>query len=245
IAHAFMAVRVIFDLPRKWAALDRLEGKVSARLHLDLHQRWQDLLIEQTRELLSRQKARSISSLIPRYSRAASMLEAEAEQVLGQRGRQRWSEEFERLVSSGVDEDAARRVASLPVLSRAMAFADNAEETGSTLISAAAAAFAAGEYLRVDELRQRASLLMPKDDYDRQAIEAALTDIEKEAQVLGVSVLAELANEDVLPAWVGKHAPGLAEAKAVIDRVLGQGDLTVARLTIAARATRGAVKAVD
>ena len=242
IARAFAAARTIFGLQQIWSGLDALDGKIGGQLQLGLYQAVQDLLLEQTALLLRQQGKRTQAELIAAYRPAAELLMTEAHGIAAGRMRAGLAAESERLVAAGVPADLARVLSGLPVWKQVVDLADCSHRYGGTVDATARVLFAAGEYLRSGEISAQAAALRPMDDFDRQAIDAALAEIAAADRSLTERLLRDQADagSDV-PAWIAANAPRLAEAKQIVDTILAQSELTISRLTVAAAKVRGAL----
>ena len=77
------------------------------------------------------------------------------------------------------------------------------------------------------------------DYYDRLAVNGAISTLDAAARGLTRDVLRD-ANGKAgdFAAWARSHAPRLAPAKSALDEIVGTGEITVSRLTVAAGQVR-------
>jgi glutamate dehydrogenase len=239
VANAFMTTRNILSLTEVWAEIDKLDGKVPGQLQLDLYQRVQDLLIEETANLLGRQAGRSFMTLLADYRPAVEHLSQAGMETTTPRRRELIAREADRLASFGVPSALAARIAGLDIERQAFEFADRAASSGSSVVDTARAFGLAAEYLGVEELEARAATLEPTDEYEARATAEALSTIRTAHAVLADRVLREKKFGD--PAqWASDAIPGLHEAKSLVERIVAEHGISVARLAVAAAALRSA-----
>ena len=182
------------------------------------------------------------AELIEAYRPATESLMANAHDIAVGRQRASLAAECQRLMAQGVPEELALSLSGLPVWRQVLELADRSRRYGGTVDATARVLFAAGDYLRSGEIAAQAATLRPMDDFDRQAIDAALAEIVAADHTLTERMLRDQASavSDV-PAWIAANAPRLAEAKQIVDSILSQPELTISRLTVAAAKVRGAL----
>jgi len=114
-----------------------------------------------------------------------------------------------------------------------------AADTRRPVTEVAGIGFAAAEHLRIAELKARAGALKITDYYDRLAVNGAISTLDAAARGLTRDVLRDANGEaGDFAAWARSHAPRLAPAKSALDDIVGTGEITVSRLTVAAGQVR-------
>lgn len=189
IAASFMATRTIYDLPPLWSAIDDLDNKLSGAVQLELYAHTQGLLLDQTAELLRLAGPQSISDLVSAYKPGVDAICAQLDSILTSRQRDRYRHHVEHLVSNGVPQEVAEKVARFEPLKLAPPAAKLAETTGRPVEVAAKTLYAALELIRHDDLQARADDLQLTDYYDRLALTGALGTLKAASRALACEVL--------------------------------------------------------
>jgi glutamate dehydrogenase len=231
-AFAFMAAREVLGLADLWARIDALDGLVASAVQLDLYGRLRAGLRSVIAYYLrDGETARDLAGVVTRHKAAMTEIAgAGPDGALPASIGAAAIAVAESLIGAQVPADLARDVAYLPLAMELPAIADTARAAGIPVVAAAARWLAIGERFGLDRILAGTRGLRPVDDYDRLAIagaEAALADARRRI------VLS-------MPAGTADPARWLDERQSRIERAtrdLGQiaaGDLTIARLTVAA-----------
>ena len=240
IVEAFLAVQTIFGIPAMWAELGRLDGKVPGPLQLDLYARLKDLAIEETVRVLKLRVGRSFAEVTARYQPAAAEIAANLPDILPPSERSRLEAEAGRLSSGGVPAELATRLAGLTLMRRALPLIEHAAEGGAGVAETARVVFSAADFLCLEELKSRAAALPAVDDFDRQAIDHALTILEHCNARICERMLRDTAARGVaLETWAAANAPELLAAKPLLAKVLAEPGLSISRLGVIADSLRG------
>ena len=239
IASAFIATMSIFELPKLWAEIDQFDNQITGDVQLDLYQRTQDLLLEQTADLLRREHGSDFASAIAEYQGGVAALADVLDEVATAKQQERiwrnaWS--FE---EGKVSNELAARIAKLDLLRMAPSITRIAKETGTGITDAARIALDAFEFFRVGELMARTDSMQLTDYYDQLALSTAMGTLESASQALTRAYLgAPRSNGVDLASWVAENSASLQQAKSQIDGIVGGGEITVSRLTVAATQVR-------
>jgi glutamate dehydrogenase len=239
VALAFLAADEIFGISALWHDIGLLDGRIGGSEQLDLYARVSHFHMEQTESLLRHGldegvgqtvavHRASVATLAPMLASLATRRQLEAE---GERRRE--------LEAAGAPHAFAARIAGLDLLSHAPAITWLAAETGQDLSTAARAALAAADYLRLDELKTKAGRLSARDYYDQLAASGALHALEAARRTLAVAALGSRPGGDFdFAAWERGSGRRLARAKALLDDIAQSAEVTVSRLTVAASQLR-------
>jgi glutamate dehydrogenase len=239
IVETFLAVQSIFGLTALWAELARLDGVVPGPLQLDLYAGLQDLTIEEAVRLSRRRHARSFADMIAHYQPAVAEIVASLPGILPPAERARLEAEAARLEAAGVPGGLAQRLAGIGLLRRALPLVELAGENGAGVAETARVVFAAADVLSLEEVKRRAGAMQVADDFDRQAIARALAVIDGANSAICDRMLHDPAARGApLDQWARTHAPQLLVARPLIERVLADDGLTLARLDAIADSLR-------
>jgi glutamate dehydrogenase len=239
IACAFLAVRSFLDLSPIWTELHALVGRIGGQLQLDLYARTQDALLEQTAELLRAGAVDDIAGVTTRNRATVDALIAGQDRILTSRQSAQHGEIVRQLTAAGVPADLAARLSMLELIGSVPALTRLAQDSKRPVGEVAGVSFAAGEHLRIGELRARVSGLKITDYYDRLAVNGAISTLDGAARGLTRDVL-KTANGGApdFATWIKANGGRLAQAKAGLDEIAGTGEITVSRLTVAAGQVR-------
>jgi glutamate dehydrogenase len=235
-----MAVREVFELPRLWARIDALDGRIGGQTQLGLYAVTRTLLDENARRLLAGGglPAAAIAAAATRHKAAIAALADGLEGVLPPAHKEGLRQATQQLADSRVPADLARDVARLQVLAHAPAIADIAAETGADALDAARIFLEIGQRLHIDDLAARGAAIASADRYDRLAIAKALDRLAQARSSFTRDAIRAGGSE----AWIARQGERLARAERTVAETAGPGALSLARLAVAA-ATLGDVAA--
>ena len=239
IANAFMAARSFLDLPAIWTELHALGNKISGQLQVDLYARTQDVLLEQTAELLRAGSVDDIEGVMLRNQATMQGLLAKRDDIFTTRQLTQLSELANGLSARGVPADLAQKMSMLDIIGSVPALTRLAIETQRNVEEVARVGYIAAEYLRIGELKSRAQRLKINDYYDRLAISAALSTLDAAARGITREVMkVPVDGRADFAAYALANSQRLGQAKASLDDIAGSGEITVSRLTVAAAQVR-------
>jgi NAD-specific glutamate dehydrogenase len=133
----------------------------------------------------------------------------------------------------------AARIARLESLRQAFDLADKAKALGASVEDTARAVGTAAEYLGIDELEARAAAMEPADEFDTRAAADSLSTIRAAHTALADRILREASMQDIGD-WARQAMPGLIQPKTLIDRIIAEQGISVARLAVVASALKSA-----
>ena len=239
VAYAFMAARSFLDLSPVWSELHALGLKISGQLQLDLYARMQDVLLEQTAEVLRAGSIDDVEGVTLRNKATMDALTTDFEAVLTPRQRAQHGETITRLTAMAVPLGLATRLSVLEQIGSIPALTKLAQDAKRPIGEVASVGFAAAEHLRIAELKARAANLKITDYYDRLAVGSAISTLDAAARGLTRDVLKSAnGSKGDFASWAAANGQRLTQAKAALDEIAGSGEITVSRLTVAAAQVR-------
>ncbi|SKA35545.1 NAD-glutamate dehydrogenase [Consotaella salsifontis] len=138
-------------------------------------------------------------------------------------------------VEQGVPADVAEDVALLPLIALIPDIGAVSRETGASLDRTLGAYFDLTGLFEIGRLEQAAWSLSPSDYYETLALERAGSQIARARRALTASALREHPDaERPAAAWISDHAAPADRIIRQIAALVGGGDISVARLTVAA-----------
>jgi glutamate dehydrogenase len=239
VAYAFLAASSVFELPQLWRDIDALDVKIPGHRQLDLYARVQDFMLEQSAGFLRQGMIDDLATVISTHRSGVEEAAAAIRTSATTHQQARIADVRQQYEHGGAPVALAARLAELDLLGHAPAITRLSRETSRSIADVARIAFAAGEYLRLDEFKTRAHSLKVADYYDRLAINGAIHTLEAACRALTREVLiSQQADAFDFAAWELAHGQRLANAKAALDEIAGPGEVTVSRLTVAASQVR-------
>ncbi len=239
IACAFMAARSFLDLSSIWTELHALGGKIGGRLQIDLYARTQEILLEQTAEVMRSGAVGDIDGVTTRNRATVAALADSRDEVFTPRQRAHHDEMIVELVKSGVGSDLARQLSLLEMVGSVPALTKLAMDSGRPVVEVARIGNIAAEHLRIGELKLRANTLKLGDYYDRLAVNSALNTLDGAARGITRDVLKSHPSAvGDFATWAQENGQRLAQSKTSLDELAGSGEISVSRLTVAAAQVR-------
>ncbi|MBK5919539.1 hypothetical protein CCR80_00600 [Rhodothalassium salexigens] len=242
ITAAFTVVRYAFDLDRVWAEIDGLDHQVPAAVQLDMHRSVATFLRHQTPWFLrNAPRPLDMGALIDRYGPAAGELFAAPESVLSADLAQAFEARVAEWTEPGVPDALARLVTAFEFLPFATDIVQVAHSLDRSVADVGRAYFDAGDRLGFDWLRRAANSLGTDDHWDRLAAGAVLDDVADQQRELTQAVLEEhhdAGAEKAVEDWLAERELTLVRTDRLLGDLKGSGQLTVAKLSFAARHLR-------
>jgi glutamate dehydrogenase len=176
ISRAYAAARDIFAMRRGWGDIEALDNIVAADVQISMLLEGRRLIERGSRWLLRNvSRPIDIGATVARFAPGAAVLFESAARLLGEGDREPVDARSERLQSSGVPADVARRVAILPTMFAVFDIVEVGSEAGVDVEEVAAMHFRLGERLQLHWLRDRI-VALPRGDRWSALARAALRD---------------------------------------------------------------------
>ncbi|MCW5722113.1 MAG: NAD-glutamate dehydrogenase [Devosia sp.] len=230
VALAYAAVRDIYGLAALNAAIDGLDGLVPGAVQLTLYAQIAALLQRETLWFLRNGNVNSdVAALVERHREGAARLRAVSGSIVGDSLVEAMDVRARGLITHGVPEDVARRIAELPVIGNASDVVLVAERSGVSVETAGAAYFGVAGLFDLFRTAEEGREIVLGDRYDRMALDRALANLNRALRDLSADVLAE----GGLEPWRMRHEAGIARTEKAVGE-LTRGAMTVSRLSVAA-----------
>jgi glutamate dehydrogenase len=235
IAAAFFVARNSYDMIALNTAIDGLDNKVPGDLQLDLYTTLEELLLDRIVWFVRNvDVSKGLEEVVEHYRAGIEAVAAALNVVLPDEGAKALSSRAASLTGSGVPEDLARRLASLPALAAAPDIISVADRTGKQVADVAATYFAAGAFFQLDRIASAARGINVTDYFDRLALDRALDSIgEAERRLTAEMVGNGVTGPQAVDAWVGPRAGEVQRIRAAVHGIASSG-LTLSKLTVAA-----------
>src|SRR5262245_16355940 len=178
IAAAFAAVRESYGMIALNTAIDGLDNRVPGKLQLELYAAVQDLLLDPLVWFLRNvDLTQGLEAIVAHYRAGIAAVEVALGTALTAEALAARSARETELKASGVPEELARTLASLPALAAAPDIVMVADRSKQNIAEVAATYFAAESFFRLDRIARAARAIKVSDYFDRLALDRALESI--------------------------------------------------------------------
>ncbi|MDQ2587482.1 NAD-glutamate dehydrogenase [Saccharothrix yanglingensis] len=258
--RAYAVVTSIFDLPSLWREIHALDNVIATHVQDDMVLETRRLLDRASRWLLTnRPQPLPVGSTIARFQPVVAALAPRVPDMLQGNERESLLGQVERLVSHGVPEDLARRVASLLFTYGLLDVTEVAElaerderEEGRTAGAertheeTAELYFALSDHLDVDKMLSSVSGLERINRWHALARLALRDDFYSSLRSITIDVLRSGDPGDgpvqKIAEWEQANASRLSRARAALEEINRVSKLDLATLSVAARQVRSMIR---
>jgi glutamate dehydrogenase len=234
IAKAFAAARESYGVIELNGLIDALDNRIDGQLQLSLYASVQDLLLSRTIWFIRNvDLGEGLDAVIGRFRAGIAQTAGALGQALGEDMAAARARRLQSLVSAGVPEETAQRLADLDALSAAPDIVLVAERTGRPVPQVAATHFAAQAHFRLDRIAAAARDVPAADYFERLAIDRAVDQIGAAERRLVADILASPeTGTAALVTWARDHK-GAERIRRAVEEIAASG-LSLAKLTVAA-----------
>jgi glutamate dehydrogenase len=245
IVSAYLVVREAFRLKDVWRGIDGLDNKVSAPLQTQMHGEVLAFLRRQAAWFLKNLKRPiAIETAIAKFRRGLEKILNKPQNVLGPLELETFHQIQAGYARTGVPHAIARRVAAFSVLGQGCDIVSVALTLKRREEDVGRAYFEVGRLLGFDWLRNAASALVEQNHWDYLAAKALTDDLADQQRELTRSILERnkaLPGVKAIQAWIGDHPRTLRRATRLIGDLKASGQITIAKLSFAARHIRSII----
>ncbi|HEY1259362.1 MAG TPA: NAD-glutamate dehydrogenase domain-containing protein, partial [Stellaceae bacterium] len=243
IARVYLIAREIFDLPRLWAEIAALDGKVPARVQTEMLIEIA-LVVEHASIWLLQHRRLDIGGDRARLGPSVATLATALPSLLPPRDAGIAAARALHFSSAGAPDPLAARIGAMTFLEPALDIAELTETAAQPLERVARVYYGAGERFGLYQMRAAARGLPAETQWQKLAAEIVLGDLWAVQADVARRILAsaQAAEPDPAAAWASAHAADLGPAEAVareLSTSAGVPDLAV--LIVAARRLRQAL----
>ncbi|SEG82537.1 NAD-glutamate dehydrogenase [Bosea lathyri] len=235
IAAAYAIARDSFDLIALNGAIDALDAKVPGRTQLGLYGAAQALVSDRMSWFLRRGVAKpgSIEQTVAHYAKGVAELAEGLDSLLPEAAAQARLARIAVLVSEGVPDVLAARVASLPALAEATDIVDIAERTGRSITDVARIHFGVDSVFGLSNLGGSAAAVPATDDYERLARERAVETLDDAHSGLTQEIASGTNGAGTLESWLGERGAEAERTRNTVQAIATSG-LSLPKLMVAA-----------
>jgi glutamate dehydrogenase len=235
IASAFAAVRDSYDMTALNTAIDALDNKIPGKLQLDLYAAVQDLLLDRLVWFLRNiDLSKGLAELVAHYRDGIAAVTAALDGALSPDFRTARAARRQELVTAGVPDALAGRLADLRALTAAPDIVLVADRTGQPIGDVEATYFAVGAFFRLDRIAGAAGAIPIADYFDRLALDRARDSIGDAERRLAAAMVGNGAvGAAAVEAWVALRKSEVERIRMAIHEIANSG-LTLSKLSVAA-----------
>jgi glutamate dehydrogenase len=247
LARAHTVAGVVFQMPELMAAVKALDNKVPAELQTQMRLEGRRITERATRWLVvNRRPPIDISWQIEFFDEPVARLLETLPDVLVGRELDLFLERRDALVSAGVPEDLAVRVAVVPPAYAGLGMVENSLKTGTDLLDVARVHFTLGEHLDLGRLLERIIALPRSDRWQTMARAALRDDLHSVHAGLTAQVIQfteESADpKDRVDAWTGQDTVVVERVRRTLGEIVEGEAFDLARMSVGLRMVRSLLR---
>ncbi len=229
IARAFMAACHILQAKPLWQQLDKVTLSLDYSQAIGLHQHIQQLLEDMVLWLLQQHRESCINSMISLYSEAMESYANGLTERLPKAAKKRLQKRQKSLQAGGLDAHTSQRLGQLEFSYFGLDIARAASQYGHPVNEASELWFSLYSDFQADWLCQAIAALPGNDTWQRKA----RLSLKKELESSLANLTGEILQCQCLADWRGLQANKLARLKRLLSELKQQGDLDLAKLSVA------------
>jgi len=244
IARAYMAVREVYGLRDLWAAIETLDGRVSANVQLDLLQEINRLVGRQTQWMLRHGTwPLDVSATVEELAPGVQLLSANLDELATKETLAPARERMALWIEAGVPEPLACGVACLMVMAATGDIVRISASHDLPMEMVARLYFAIGTRLGLGWLRRMADSLERGDHWQKLALSAVTEELYSHQRQITQRVIEHGKHLDdpdsALAAWVDTNPIVVERASQLLNELRGASSgVDLAMLTVASRQFR-------
>jgi glutamate dehydrogenase len=239
IVRSFAAVTDSFAIDQLTSEIDALDGHLSGQVQLDLYASVQQLLLSRLVWFLRNvDYSNGLDQVVRRFRKGVEDLLECMAAITPQTLAERQESRVGLLVAKHVPMPLASRLAALEELSAAPDIVLVTEASGGSTAGVAATFFATDAIFGLGALITAGRSVPVSDEYDRLALEGAITELEVGRRRLVTDIIAFASTgagsgEAIVQEWIGRRGNAVTQAMKSISEA-ASAPLTVSRLVVAA-----------
>lgn len=235
IAAAYAIARDSFELITLNGEIDALDAKVAGKTQLALYRAAQELVTDRMGWFLRRGVAKpgTIEQTVARYAKGVTELAEALDGLLPEAIAQARLARIAVLVSEGVPEALAARIASLPALAEATDIVDIAAQTGRGITEVARIHFGVDSVFGMSGLGEAANAVPATDDYERLARERAVETLDDAHSGLTLEIASAADGAGTLDSWLAERGTEADRTRSTVSAITTSG-LSLPKLMVAA-----------
>ncbi|MCC9620989.1 NAD-glutamate dehydrogenase [Thalassospira sp. MA62] len=249
VSRGYLIARSVFGLRDIWAGIEALDNDVNAKVQIGMFRDVNRMVADVTQWFLRNCEDLNVGEKIELYRPAVTKVIDAFDDLVPEDAAFRTSleQKAESLISQGVPEDLARRVAAMAQMVAVCDVVRIAEATKRDVLEVAATYFAVGARFQLGLMRAAAESIEADTHWQKLARSAVIDDLFGHQRELTRAVLAEgkkgHAGPELVAAWVESHQRGCARCDDLISELRSAGQIDLSMITVANRQMRALIGA--
>lgn len=238
IAQAYIASRDAFALRELWSDVEALDGKVDAVLQANLFAQVNAFIEHASRWFLQHaSQPMDLGAVMKRYEDGIAIVEKNAEALMSETLRKAYDKTTEQLISNGVPDAIAKRIAKLELLSSACDIVDIAQASKLPVEDIGKLYFEIGAQLKLGWLRRSARELNAENYWQQLAIKSLVQELYQAQRRLTAEIITRHGKkkDGALQAWDEQVQGALSRYLGFIEELRTQQSLDYPMLIVALR----------
>jgi glutamate dehydrogenase len=235
IAKAYAVARDAYRMVQLNDQIDALDAKISGTVQLALYDAVKKLLIDRVVWFVrNADLSQGLDHAVAHYRDGIDLVEQNIERLLPAERAAELQGRIAQLVSKGVPDALAAKIARLPELSAACDIVLIAAKSTQKVRAVAETYFAADDYFRLDRVLAASNGISLADHFDRLAFDLALARIAvSQRRIVGEALGTGQCGREAIEAWVAAHRGNVDRARRGVQEIAESG-LTLSKLAVAA-----------
>jgi glutamate dehydrogenase len=246
IARAFTIIRESFDLRSIWSEIESLDNKLGAKVQIDMLAAVGTLLERAMLWILRHPYEKlDIAEFVKQFRPRILALSEHLAELLPAPLLTALETRQSLLISAGIPQSLARRVASLDIMASALDIVrimQQDKQGGENVDNVARIYFGLGARFGLDRLRAAGSTIVVDTPWQKAAVAALVDDLFTFQSALAQRVIAEANGSrgaaDIVDLWLAQHAPVVERIDQTMTDMKTAPSLDIAMLTVASRTLR-------
>ncbi len=236
VVRAYVLVRDGLDLPALYRDIDALDNAVAGDVQNEMYASLTRTLRSTTAwALKSSVYTAGLGETVDRLRRAIRALRPRLPALMPDFLVDEAAAHCEALVAKGVPEKTARDVADLQAVAFVPEIMQISDETGATLRRAASAYFSVTDTFRVARINDAAGRIRTTDRFEAMALARSVDEIAAARRAITTAALSGHPDAgDPVGEWIGAQSARIGRARAQISGLTESGDITLAKMAVAA-----------
>ena len=244
VARAYTIVRDSFNLRPLWLEIEALDGKVPAKVQVEMFTEITNLAEHATAWFLRNSpQPLNVSKIVDEFTPGLAKISSSLEKIMSPISRKASDEKFNKLSKSGVPESLARKISYLEALASAcdiVKVTNVKSKKGNKLdiLSVGEIYFALGMRLNLGWLRISASKLPADTHWQRLSLKTMVSDFYHQQMRLTSEVIKSssvVGSEKIMDVWLGNNKKELSRYDSFISDLKGHEHLDSSMLIVAVR----------
>ena len=236
VVRAYVLVRDGLDLPALYRSVDALDNSIPGDVQNDVYAGITRTIRSATAwALKSSAYTADLGETVERLRRAVKSLRPQLPKLMPAFLTEEAAARRDELAAQGVPEKTAAEIADLHAVGYIPEIMQIAAQSGASLRRAAAAYFTVTDTFRIARINDAAGRIATADRFEALALARSVDEIAAARRTITMAALSEYPNVvDPVGDWTESHNARIGRARGQISGLTESGDITLAKMTVAA-----------